>query len=241
LHDGRGAINNCRVSRSARLLELLQALRGRRQPVTAAELAKSLEVSERTIYRDIATLVARGAPIAGEAGVGYVLKPGLFLPPLMFSVDEVEAIMLGLRYVDQRGDAVLTGAAASALAKIGAVLPAEGQAALAAPLTMPGPSPRFPDNAVPLTVLRAAIRAQHRLAIAYVDGEGRQSDRTVWPVQLGFMDNARVLGAWCEQRQDFRTFRTDRILSAAEGDRYPARRIDLLRDLRAHLQAKDGS
>jgi predicted DNA-binding transcriptional regulator YafY len=95
-------------------------------------------------------LAARGGAIAGEAGVGYVLKPGLFLPPLMFRVDEVEAIMLGLRYVDQRGDAVLTGAAASALAKIGAVLPAEGQAALAAPLTMPGPSSGFPDNAVPL-------------------------------------------------------------------------------------------
>jgi predicted DNA-binding transcriptional regulator YafY len=229
------------VSRSARLLDLLQALRGRRQPVTAAALAETLEVSERTIYRDIATLTASGAPIAGEAGVGYVLKPGFFLPPLMFSVDEVEAIMLGLRYVDQRGDAVLTGAATSAQAKIGAVLPVDGQATLSAPLTMPGPPPRFPDNAVPLTLLRAAIRAQHRLDIAYVDAQGRRSRRTVWPIQLGFMDSARVLGAWCERRRDFRTFRTDRILSAAEGERYPARRADLLREFRAFMEAKDVS
>jgi predicted DNA-binding transcriptional regulator YafY len=220
---------------------LLQALRGRRRPVTAAALAETLEVSERTIYRDIATLTASGAPIAGEAGVGYVLKPGFFLPPLMFSVDEVEAIMLGLRYVDQRGDAVLTGAASSARAKIAAVLPAEGQATLSAPLTMPGPPLRFPDNAVPLALLRAAIRAQHRLDIAYVDAQGRRSRRTVWPIQLGFMDSARVLGAWCERRRDFRTFRTDRILSAAEGERYPARRNDLLREFRAFMEAKDAS
>jgi len=226
------------MSRSARLLKLLQALRGHRRPVTAAELAKALEVSERTIYRDIATLSARGAPIAGEAGVGYVLKPGMFLPPLMFTVDEVEAIMLGLRYVDQRGDEVLTKAAGAALAKIGAVLPAEGQATLSAPTTMPGPSGRFPENAVPLTQLRAAIRGQRRLDIVYIDGQGRQSRRVVWPVQLGFMDNARILGAWCEQRQAFRTFRTDRIVSALEGERYPGRRADLLRDFLAHLRAK---
>jgi len=227
------------VSRSARLLELLQALRGRRHPVTAAELAKALEVSERTIYRDIATLAARGAPIAGEAGVGYVLKPGLFLPPLMFTVDEVEAIVLGLRYVDQRGDAVLTKAAASAQAKIESVLMGEGQAALAAPLTMPGPPPSFPENAVPLSDLRAAIRGQHRLEIDYVDGQGRQSHRIVWPIQLGFMDSARVLGAWCEERQAFRTFRTDRIISAREGGRYPARRTDLLRDFRVYMSVKE--
>jgi len=227
------------VSRSARLLELLQALRGRRHPVTAAELAKALEVSERTIYRDIATLTARGAPIAGEAGIGYVLKPGLFLPPLMFTADEIDAIVLGLRYVDQRGDAVLTKAASDALAKIESVLTAEGRAAAAAPLTMPGPPPSFPENAVPLSDLRAAIQRQRRLEIDYADGQGRRSHRTVWPVQLGFMDNARVLGAWCEARRDFRTFRTDRILAAVEGERYPARRVDLLRDFRTYMAAKE--
>jgi predicted DNA-binding transcriptional regulator YafY len=223
------------MSRSARLLRLLQALRGRRHPVTAARLAEAMEVSERTIYRDVADLMAQGAPISGEAGVGYILRPGLFLPPLMLTEDEVEAV---LRYVDQRGDEVLKAAAADALAKIGAVLSPQAQASLATPLSMPGPSPAaFPDNASPLADLRAAIRAQTRLAIAYEDQQGRRTERVVWPIQLGFMDRARVLAAWCELRGDFRTFRTDRIVSLARLDRYPGRRADLARRLRAHLEA----
>src|ERR1700760_2300443 len=127
------------MSRSARLLSLLQALRGRRRPVTAATLARELEVSERTVYRDIAELISRGAPIEGEGGVGYILRPGLFLPPLMLSHDETEAVLLGLRYVDQRGDEVLTAAAASALAKISSVLSPEQVETLATPMTVPGP------------------------------------------------------------------------------------------------------
>jgi predicted DNA-binding transcriptional regulator YafY len=224
------------MSRSTRLLLLLQALRGRRRPVTAAELSRELEVSERTVYRDIAALAAQGAPIEGEAGVGYILRPGLFLPPLMLSEDEIEAVLLGLNYVDQRGDEVLTKAAASALAKIGSVLSPEAQTTLATPLAMPGPpAETFPDNAVPLARLRDAIRAQRRLDLSYSDVEGRQSRRVVWPIQLAFMDRARILAAWCELRQEFRTFRTDRILAIAEGERYPARRSDLLRDLRAQM------
>jgi predicted DNA-binding transcriptional regulator YafY len=226
------------LSRSTRLLRLLQALRGRRHPVTAARLAEALEVSERTIYRDVADLMAQGAPISGEAGVGYILRPGLFLPPLMLTPDEVEAVLLGLRYVDQRGDEALRTAATEALAKIGAVLSPEAQASLATPSIMPGPSPAaFPDNVTPLDDLRAGIRAQTRLAITYQDEQGRRTERTVWPIQLGFMDRARVLGAWCELRQDFRTFRTDRIVSATPAGRYPARRADLMRRLRAHLEA----
>jgi predicted DNA-binding transcriptional regulator YafY len=226
------------LSRSTRLLRLLQALRGRRHPVTAARLAEALEVSERTIYRDVADLTAQGAPISGEAGVGYMLRPGLFLPPLMLTEDEVEALLLGLRYVDQRGDAVLKAAGAEALAKIGAVLSPEVQANLAVPLSLPGPTPvSFPDNATPLGELRAAIRAQTRLAIVYEDQDGRRSERVVWPIQLAFMDRARVLATWCELRQDFRAFRTDRIVSAAPVDRYPGRRADLMRRLRDHLDA----
>jgi predicted DNA-binding transcriptional regulator YafY len=221
---------------------LLQALRGRRRPVTAAQLADEMEVSERTIYRDLAELTAQGAPIEGAAGVGYILRPGLFLPPLMLSEDETEAILLGLRYVDQRGDDVLIKAAAGALAKIGSVLPPEAQTALAIPFVMPGPPGRgFPANKVPLAQLRAAIRAQTRLAIVYLDEKNRRSERVVWPIVLGFMDSARVLGAWCEMRQDFRTFRTDRILSAREGARFPGRRADLLRRFRVHLNAGDGT
>ena len=225
------------MSRSARLLLLLQTFRGRRRPVTAAELARDLEVSERTIYRDLAELAAQGAPIEGEAGVGYILRPGLFLPPLMLTEDEIEAVMLGLRYVDQRGDEVLTGAAATALAKIGSVLSSEAQAVLSSPVAIPGPGGHgFPENTVPLSDLRGAIRSQRRLRITYLDGQRIRTDRVVWPFQLGFTDSARVLAAWCETRRDFRFFRTDRILSAVFGERYPARRADLLRDFRAQIE-----
>jgi predicted DNA-binding transcriptional regulator YafY len=162
------------LSRSTRLLALLRALRCRRRPVTAAALARKLQVSERTIYRDLSELAAQGAPVQGEASVGYMLRPGLFLPPLMLTKDETEAVLLGLRYVDQRGDDVLTKAAANALAKILAVLPQEGQIAATLPMTIPGPKTNgFPENKVPLNALRLAIRTCRRLAISYVNGEGR--------------------------------------------------------------------
>jgi predicted DNA-binding transcriptional regulator YafY len=223
------------MSRSTRLLRLLQAMRGRRQPVTAAQLAEALEVSERTIYRDIADLVAQGAPIDGEAGVGYILRPGLFLPPLMLSEDEVEAIMLGLRYVDQRGDDVLQDAASVALTRISEVVSPQAQARMISPLSLPGPPRTFPQNAMPLDELRTAIRDRVRLDILYGDEKERRSERIVWPIQLGFLDQARVLCAWCELRQDFRAFRTDRIIKMTRLDRYPAQRADLVRRLRAHL------
>lgn len=223
------------MSRSTRLLRLLQAMRGRHHPVTAAQLAEALEVSERTIYRDIADLVAQGAPIDGEAGVGYILRPGLFLPPLMLSEDEVEAIMLGLRYVDQRGDDVLRTAASVALTKISAVVSPQAQARMISPLSLPGPPRTFPQNAMPLDELRTAIRDRMRLDILYGDELERRTERIVWPIQLGFLDQARVLCAWCELRQDFRTFRTDRIVTMTRLDRYPAPRADLVRRLRAHL------
>jgi predicted DNA-binding transcriptional regulator YafY len=225
------------VGRSTRLLSLLQSLRGRRHPVTAAALARELEVSERTIYRDLSTLAAQGAPIQGEAGIGYVLRPGLFLPPLMLTEDETEAVLLGLRYVDQRGDEVLTKAAGNARAKITAILSREMQAAADAPLSVPGPDGHgFPQNTVPLALLRTAIRTQQRLAITYVDQHDRRSERVVWPIQLGFMDNARVITGWCELREAFRFFRTDRILSAEPRERYPGRRSDLVRTFQAQLR-----
>lgn len=224
------------LSRSVRLLALLQALRSRRRPVTAAVLARELQVSERTIYRDLSALAVQGAPVQGEAGVGYVLHPGLFLPPLMLTEDETEAVLLGLRYVDQRGDDVLTRAAANAHAKILAVLPQEGQIAATLPMTIPGrKAVGFPDNKVPLSALRSAIRTCKRLAISYVNGEGHQTQRVIWPIQLGFMDTARVVTGWCELRKAFRFFRTDRISSAEIRDRYPARRADLIRNFYAQL------
>jgi predicted DNA-binding transcriptional regulator YafY len=228
----------CTLGRSSRLLTLLQALRCRRRPVTAAALARELGVSERTIYRDLSELGAQGASIEGAAGIGYVLRPGLFLPPLMLSEDETEAVLLGLRYVGQRGDEVLTRAAQHAQAKISAVLSPEIQAVTSVPTTIPGPDGKqFPDNAVPLDLLRSAIRLRKRLAIEYTDNERRHTQRTIWPIQLAFADDARVLAGWCELRNAFRFFRTDRILSAELGDRYPRPRANLVRDFHAQLQA----
>ena len=225
------------MARSTRLLMLLQTLRGRSRPVTASALADELGVSDRTLYRDIADLIAQGAPIYGEAGVGYVLRPGLFLPPLMLTEDETEAIVLGLRYVDQRGDEVLAKAAAVALAKIGAVLSPAANEALQNPIALPGPrGPGFPANAVDLRTFRAAIRSQRKLRIGYINAKGARSKRVVWPIALGFMNEARVLLAWCEQRQAYRTFRTDRISAAEEtAERYKARRAQLMRGWRAQM------
>ncbi|WP_158818138.1 YafY family protein [Methylocapsa sp. S129] len=225
------------MARTTRLLELLQILRGKTQPVTAASLAAELGVSERTLYRDVAELSAQGAPIYGEAGVGYVLRPGLFLPPLMLSDDETEAVVLGLRYVDQRGDGALREAAARASAKIAAILSTAAKEAMLSPISLPGPRGRgYPDNAVPLTAFRAAIRAQAKLRIAYQAANGASTERIVWPLALGFTNEARVLLAWCEMRQAYRMFRTDRIGSAEEtGGLYPGRRGQLVRKWRSQM------
>lgn len=226
------------LSRSARLLDLIQALRRRRRPVSAAHLAEELGVSLRTIYRDVETLVAQGAPIQGEAGLGYVLRPGFFLPPLSFGADEVDAIVLGLRLVAQRGDASLERAAADALAKIVAVLPAEMEdvAVTSGRLAGPGAAAAGPH----LAVLRHAIRAEEKLRLRYTDKKGTATERTIWPVALGFFEVAEVLAAWCETRQDFRHFRLDRIAAAEpSGKRYPNRRRVLLAEWRL-LEGIDG-
>ena len=220
------------MSRSGRLLALMQAFRRRRRPVAAAALAQELGVSLRTIYRDIATLVEQGAPIEGAAGLGYVLRAGFFLPPLMFAEDEVDAVMLGLSLVRERGDPDLAEAAADALAKIVAVLPPELEDAEAASglLVAPAGAPPSPH----LAVLRAAIRREEKLRIRYTDKKGAASARTVWPVAVGFFEAAEVVVAWCEMRQDFRHFRLDRIAAAETlGARYPRRRRSLLAEWRA--------
>ncbi len=217
------------MSRAARLLDLIQALRRRRRPVAAVRLAEELGVSLRTIYRDIETLIAQGAAIEGEAGLGYVLKPGFLLPPLMFSNDEIDALILGLRMVAERGDPDLEQAAANALAKIAAVLPAEMEDAMATNGLLAGPrSPPAPH----LKLIREALRTEHKLRLSYTDKKEAATDRTVWPVALGFFGAAEVLAAWCETRQAFRHFRLDRIEAATLSQRYPTRRRILLADWR---------
>lgn len=221
------------MARSERLLELLQALRCHRFPVSGKTLAQELGISIRTLYRDIASLQAQGANIEGEPGIGYVLKPGFMLPPLMFSDDEIEALVLGSKWVAERADGPLASAAHNALAKIAAVLPDDLRRGLDASPLLVGPGRPIVADVVDVAAIRRSIRSERKLVIRYQDGGGSTTERTIWPIALGFFDHVRALVAWCELRQGFRHFRTDRIASLSPDDiRYPRRRHDLLKDWR---------
>jgi predicted DNA-binding transcriptional regulator YafY len=200
------------VRRADRLFEIVQYLRGRRL-TTARQLAHWLEVSERTIYRDVADLLASGVPIDGEAGVGYRIKPGFDLPPLMFNVNEIEALVIGARVVESWGGPGLAQGARSALAKIAAALPREKRAALeSARLFAPG---FFVDPApgVRLEALRRALAGRCLVALGYRDNAGAATTRRVRPLGLFFWGDRWSLAAWCELRQDFRNFRLDRVVT----------------------------
>lgn len=222
------------MSRAERLLDLIQILRRHRQPVSGRALADGLGVSLRTLYRDIASLRAQGAGIEGEAGVGYILKPGFMLPPLMFTEEEIEAMVLGSRWVAERGDARLGEAAGNALSKIAAVLPADLRDALDASTLLVVPGKPVAAGDAELATIRQAIRRERKLRIRYRDRHGEQSRRTIWPFAVGFFDRARVVAAWCELRRGFRHFRTDRIAALTLSERrYPRRRQALLKEWRA--------
>ncbi|AKC71706.1 helix-turn-helix transcriptional regulator [Pandoraea oxalativorans] len=218
------------MSRTQRLFSLMQLLRRHRYPVSGAALASSLGVSLRTLYRDIAELQSQGAHIEGAPGLGYVLKPGFMLPPLMFSEEEIEAIVLGSRWVARRTDGALADAAANALAKIAAVLPSDLRTSLEASTLLIGPGDPLPPMIVDLTDIREAIRAERKLHLSYRDEAGRLSERVVWPFALGFFDRVRMILAWCELRDDFRSFRADRIEAMTVTEtRYPRGRRTLLK------------
>jgi len=221
------------MARSERLLALLQLLRRHRRPVSGATLAGELGVSIRTLYRDIATLQAQGADIEGEPGVGYVLRPGFMLPPLMFSQGELEALVLGFRWVQKFADAPVTNAATDALAKISAVLPAELAAELENTALLVGPRRIVDSEIVDLAVIRAAIRRERKLLLSYRDATGARSERVVWPVALGYFEEMRMLVAWCEWRQGYRHFRTERMAAIALlEERFPRRRAAMLKEWR---------
>jgi len=225
------------MSRSVRLFDLIQTLRRRRRAVSAAVLAEEHGVSKRTLYRDIGTLITLGAPVDGERGIGYLLRPGFLLPPLMFTEEELEALRLGAMWVTQRADHGLVTAAENALAKIAAVLPVPLAAILDDPRLMSAPIEATADKVDPV-MLRTAISRERKLRIVYATDAGVGSERVIWPIALVYFDAARLLVAWCEMRQDFRHFRPDRIASAvALDDRYPKRRHALIRAWRAYEAA----
>ncbi|MDW5499304.1 YafY family protein [Pseudomonas lundensis] len=221
------------MSRTERLLDLMQILRRHRYPVAGHALAQEMNISMRTLYRDIATLQQQGAEIVGEAGVGYVLRPGFMLPPLMFSQQEIEALVLGMRWVGRRGDSQLAGAANNALAKIADVLPSALRDELEASTLLIGPVDLVKVADETIVLVREVIRQERKLAVDYCDRDGNTSERILWPFAMGYFEQARMLVAWCELRQSFRHFRLDRIrLATPLVQRYPRGRRSLMKEWR---------
>jgi len=213
--------------KSLRLFALLDQLRAARHPVSSDALAQRLGVSTRTIYRDIASLQAIGAPIRGESGLGYQLERGYFLPPLQFDTDETEAIMLGLRLLVARNDGALREAAQRAEGKIASALGAEGgERFRSLPLLAVSRQNEADRGAEAWEgILRRAIRDRSIVVLDYLSLEGQQSQRRIHPLGLTLFDDVWLLTAWCENAGDFRNFRLDRITGAADtGARFrPAR------------------
>jgi predicted DNA-binding transcriptional regulator YafY len=229
------------VRRADRLFSLIQELR-RRPVTTAASLARELEVSERTIYRDIRDLVISGVPIDGEAGVGYTLRRGFELPPLMFTQAEIEALVLGARMVQSWGDAGLAKSAAQALARVEAILPDPLKAKLAGtPLHAPGFHIR-PQVVAALGELRSAIDEGRKMRLDYSDASSARTERTVRPLGLFFWGYGWSLSAWCELRTGFRSFRLDRMNGWTTLDeRFVPEPGKTLADLFAMLDAESDS
>jgi len=222
------------LSRTQRLFDLLQILRCHRYPISGQQLADKLQVSLRTVYRDIATLQGQGASLEGAPGLGYVLRPGFMLPPLMFSEEEIEALVLGSRWVARRTDQKLRLAATNVLAKISAVLPDDLRQQLECTGLLIGPVKHPIDHDDDKEALiRLAIRKEYKLYMRYKDVKNEESERIIWPLALGFFEDAHVIIAWCELKADFRHFRSDRILSLTSLEtHYPKRRQSLLKKWR---------
>ena len=219
------------MAKANRLLVLLATLRRRRRPATARALADELGISPRTLYRDIEALRSLGASIEGSPGFGYVLRPGFLLPPLMFSDEEIDALVLGARLVAERADDALADASRQALAKILEVMPERGDAAANFCGLVAGPADGRVEADSSLPLIRRAIREERYARIVYTDAEGFETIRRVKPIALGFFDHCTLMAAWCELREDFRHFRTDRLVSLELlKDRYaPPQRLLLAR------------
>lgn len=212
------------------MFEIIQLLRRAKAPLTAEAMADLLEVTKRTVYRDIAALQVMRVPIDGEAGIGYVMRPGFDLPPLMFATEEVEAIVVGLAMLGRTGDAGLLAAAKRVGRKIAEVLPGDLARDFAAWPLYASSWNVVPGTRVDPGSLRRAIRAEEKLRLVYSDGAGTRTRRTVKPLAIIYYIEVVVLAAWCELRTDFRHFRIDRIVDCSpsgkrfqgEGDRLRA-------------------
>ncbi|MBN9548159.1 MAG: YafY family transcriptional regulator [Alphaproteobacteria bacterium] len=227
------------MRRADRLFQIIQILRRSSRPITASQIAEELETSRRSVYRDIADLIGQRVPIRGEAGLGYVLDRDYDMPPLMLTPDELEAAVLGAQWVADKGDAVLAGAARDLIAKIATVVPERlrpfvSQPSVGAPLSRAS----LPDG-LDIARARASIRKGHKIRIRYRNEQGDESERVIWPTMIGYAETVRLLAAWCELRQDFRHFRTDRISAATFLDeRIGCRPGELRNRWKRHMEAQ---
>ena len=202
------------MRRADRLFQIVNVLRRRRTATTAAHLAERLGVSERTVYRDVRDLILAGTPIDGEAGVGYRIRPGYDLPPLMFDRDEIQALVLGARIVRQFGDPALARASDAILGKVAAIVPKD-LAPLVADTRLFVPSTiGAGTSADALGRAREALIARRKLQLSYARTDGGATKRTVRPLGIFFWGRTWTLAAWCELRQDFRNFRLDRVAAS---------------------------
>lgn len=203
------------MRRTSRLFEIIQLLRAARKPLTAAAIAETLEVTKRTVYRDVASLQAMSVPIQGEAGIGYVMRSGYDLPPLMLSVEEVEALVVALSLLGRTGDKGLKAAAATIRAKVASVLPQGSKQPIEnVSLYAPAWGAAEPE-ALDLTLVRCAIREERKLDIAYCDEHEQASERIIRPLAIVYFVEVVGIAAWCELRGAFRHFRADRIRSCS--------------------------
>ncbi|QGZ58765.1 helix-turn-helix transcriptional regulator [Paraburkholderia acidiphila] len=229
------------MRRADRLFQIIQILRRAKRPVTARVLSEELEVSMRTVYRDIADLMGQRVPVSGEAGIGYVLDRDYDMPPLMLTPDELEAAVLGAQWVAQRSDPALARAARDLIAKIAAALPDPLRLFIAEPTVSTPPPQSLCVDTLSIAQVREWIRAGRKLRIRYRDELGRVSERTIWPLLIGYADAVRLLAAWCELRQAFRHFRTDRIVEAAFlEEEHEGRRSVLMARWKAHMKESRG-
>ena len=218
------------MRRTERLFQIIQVLRSARSPITGRQLADELEISLRTLYRDMAELTAQRVPVTGEAGMGYVLDEGYDMPPLMLTADELEAAVLGAAMVAAQADPSLARAARDLVGKLSAAIPSELQ-----PVVLDGSTRAFStrplaDQSFDGTLLRQAIRNRFKLRLEYRDGAGNTSDRVVWPLLIAYLNSVRYIVAWCETRNDYRHFKMDRVQAVEVLDaKYPGRRDQLIK------------
>ncbi|MEL6102884.1 MAG: YafY family protein [Pseudomonadota bacterium] len=191
------------MRRGDRLFEVIEILRRAKGPISAQSIGEELGVTKRTVYRDVAALIGQGVPINGEAGVGYVLEPGFHMPPLMLTPDEIEAVTLGVLWVQTRGEPELALAAEKLITKLEAVAPDKYRTSFLQPAVRVAPVAQ-PDEVLGAAVFSLAIRRRKKITLKYSDNSGQKTRRVIWPILLGYRDTSRIISTWCEMREGFR-------------------------------------